>query len=154
MGVEDKFGNQPDGFAEAMDSGSTESMAAGRDSGMSGMDNGMDNGTAANQSRCPSACSPDQPATSAQCLQLLEECHSFPGPYTFKVIGQNTPGWDAAAVSALRSVLGQVDIECLARQTSGGAYTSLTLNTRVNRAGDVLAAYEALRGLPGLKMLL
>ncbi len=89
-----------------------------------------------------------------RCGALLRECHRFPGPYAFKVIGLNAPDWENDAVCALRSALGAVDIECARRETGSGTYISLTLSAHVREAEDVMAAYAVLRALPGLKMLL
>jgi len=39
-------------------------------------------------------------------LRALNDCHNFPGPYTFKVIGENTAAFLARVVQAAVIVLG------------------------------------------------
>ncbi|MDR1397067.1 MAG: DUF493 domain-containing protein [Desulfarculales bacterium] len=82
---------------------------------------------------------------------LLEEAHSFPGPYTFKIIGPNTPIWQEAAEKTARALLKEMEVE--RKISAGGAYVSLSLTARMNDASAVMDVYAALRRLDNVKML-
>jgi putative lipoic acid-binding regulatory protein len=88
---------------------------------------------------------------------LLEEQHDFPGPYTFKVIGPNTPDWQEQAVSAALAPLAEAQkrIEQIERKVSaGGRYAAVSLTLNLADSGQALAVYDSLGKLEHLKMLL
>jgi putative lipoic acid-binding regulatory protein len=87
-------------------------------------------------------------------IDLLESTHTFPGTYTFKVIGRSDRGFVARAVAAVRDELERpVDPPYRVRETSGGRHIAVTLEPRVNNAWEVLAVYRRLRLLAGLVVL-
>ena len=88
-------------------------------------------------------------------LELLEATHTFPGPYTFKVIGHAADDFVARVVEAVREELqAGDDLEYGVRQTSGGAQISITLNPYIDSATQVQAIYRRIVVISGLIMLL
>jgi putative lipoic acid-binding regulatory protein len=87
-------------------------------------------------------------------LELLENSHTFPGPYMFKVIGLAEGGFAARAVAAVREALMEtVDPPFHIRESVGGRHVAVTLQPTVQTAQQVLAVYARLRGLVGIVML-
>ena len=87
-------------------------------------------------------------------LDLLESYHTFPGPYTFKVIGKAEGGFLARAVAAVREELAQeVDPPFKVRESKGGRHIAVTLEPHVASAGQVLAVYRRLSVMGGLVMM-
>lgn len=87
-------------------------------------------------------------------VELLENTHQFPCPYTFKVIGKWEQGFVARAVAAVREELeGEVDPPYSVRQTSAGRHVAVTVEPRVQNAWEVLAVYQRLSLLPGLEFV-
>jgi putative lipoic acid-binding regulatory protein len=82
---------------------------------------------------------------------LLEEQHDFPGPYTFKVVGPNTPAWQESVTRAAASLLGEV---MRSRVSANGRYVSIALNIIAEDSLQVLEMYEALSQLDNVKMLI
>ena len=88
-------------------------------------------------------------------LAALREVHSFPGPFIFKVIGENSPDFVARVVQAVVVVLGPRAVpEVRLRQSTGGRHQAITLTVRVPSAESVLDIYACLQGLPGVRFLL
>jgi uncharacterized protein len=87
-------------------------------------------------------------------IELLESTHTFPGPYTFKVIGRSERGFVARAVAAVRDELAfELDPPYRTREARGGQHIAVTLEPEVQSAGQVLAVYRRLRDMAGLVML-
>ena len=87
-------------------------------------------------------------------IELLENTHTFPGPYTFKVIGRSERGFVARAVAAVRDELAfELDPPYKTRDARGGQHVAVTLEPEVQSAGQVLAVYRRLRHMAGLVML-
>lgn len=87
-------------------------------------------------------------------VELLENTHQFPGPYTFKVIGRVEAGFVARTVAAVRDQLdGEVDPPYRTRETSGGRHIAVTLEPQVQNAWEVIAIYQRLSLLAGLEYL-
>jgi putative lipoic acid-binding regulatory protein len=87
-------------------------------------------------------------------IKLLEDHHSFPGPYIFKVIGRVENGFAARVVAAVREELAvDTDPPFQMRTTAGGRHVSVTLEPTVQTARQVLAVYRRIRGLTGLVIL-
>lgn len=88
-------------------------------------------------------------------LDKLNAVHEFPGAYVFKVIGTNSPEFISRVVQAAVIVLGdRADFSVATRESSGGKHQSVTLTVKVPSADDVLAIYDQLRVLDGVKFLL
>jgi uncharacterized protein len=87
-------------------------------------------------------------------LELLESAHTFPGPYTFKVIGRADRGFLARTVAAVREELAQpCDPPYRIRESAGGRHIAITLEPRVETAQQVLDVYRRLSLTAGLVML-
>ena len=88
-------------------------------------------------------------------LAVLRQVHEFPGPYVFKVIGENTPDFVARVVQAAVVILGPRSLPDVSiRHSSGGKHQSVTLTVRVKSAEGVLEIYELLGAVAGVRFLL
>ncbi len=88
-------------------------------------------------------------------LDLLRQAHEFPGPYMFKVIGDNHAEFLASVVQVAVWVLGPHNAPAVTvRQSSGGKHQSISLTVQVDSAEAVLDIYTGLGGLSGLRFLL
>ena len=81
--------------------------------------------------------------------------HTFPGPFTFKVIGRTDGNFTARVVAEVRNEL-QLEIDTPYRFSSArnGAHVSVTLDPECDSPQQVLAIYSRLMGLDGVIMLL
>ena len=87
-------------------------------------------------------------------LELLESYHTFPGPYTFKVIGKADGGFMARTVAAVREELAlDIDPPFSIRESKGGRHVAVTLEPLVQSAVQVLAVYRRLSVMVGLVMM-
>ncbi len=86
-------------------------------------------------------------------LELLTDTHSFPGPYTFKVVGTTGVLQEAAILTALEPHSKGARVMSV-RQSSGGKHVSITVEARVVNAQAVHDALIALHKVEGLTMLL
>src|SRR5947207_3174560 len=74
-------------------------------------------------------------------IELLESTHTFPGPYTFKVIGKAERGFAARAVAAVRDALAfEADPPFTTREATGGRHVALALTAP--EIGGLLSAVE------------
>jgi putative lipoic acid-binding regulatory protein len=87
-------------------------------------------------------------------LELIKTMHSFPGAFTFKVIGDfredflaDTLNQVVAAVSSERSFTHSV------RNSAAGNHIAVSLSVQVETADEVHAIYQKLLGLTGLRAL-
>jgi putative lipoic acid-binding regulatory protein len=87
-------------------------------------------------------------------LELLENNHTFPGPYMFKAIGKVENGFVARVVAAVREELAETsDPPFRVREAVGGRHVSVTLEPTVQTAQQVLDVYRRIRGTAGLVFL-
>jgi putative lipoic acid-binding regulatory protein len=87
-------------------------------------------------------------------IALLESTHTFPGPYTFKVIGRAERGFVARAIAAVRDELAEpTDPPYRVRETASGRHVAVTVEPQIQTAHQVLAVYRRLRLMTGLVML-
>ena len=94
---------------------------------------------------------------------LLEEQHSFPGRYTFRVIGVNA-GPEVLAVpgspdvqAGLVELLGQHGVEQFEVETqasAAGKYTSFRIHAWLTTADHVLVLNAAFQRLRGVKIVM
>jgi len=85
---------------------------------------------------------------------LLEQSHSFPCTYTFKVIGKPEGGFLARTLGAARAALAlETDPPFKVREAVGGRHIAITLVPEVQSAEQVLAVYRRLQPLAGLVYL-
>jgi uncharacterized protein len=88
-------------------------------------------------------------------LRALNDVHQFPGPFTFKVIGENTAEFVARVVQAAVVVLGpNVYPNVRIRESAKGNHQAVTLVVDVASAEGVLDVYKALQGVSGVRFLL
>ena len=88
-------------------------------------------------------------------IELLEKTHVFPCPYTFKLIGREEQGFVARAVTEVRLALNaDRDPPYTVRSTADGKHIAVSLEPVVYSAQQVLAVYERVRDLAGLRFLL
>jgi putative lipoic acid-binding regulatory protein len=88
-------------------------------------------------------------------IELLEAHHTFPGQFMFKAIGRTENGFVARTVAAVRDELAEpVDPPYSVRETGSGHYVAVTLEVRVQTATQVVAVYQRMSRLAGLKLLL
>jgi putative lipoic acid-binding regulatory protein len=87
-------------------------------------------------------------------LDLLEQSHTFPGPYTFKVIGKPENGFLARILGGVREALGlEADPPFRVREAVGGRHIAITLVPHIETAQKVLAVYGRLQTMTGLVYL-
>jgi uncharacterized protein len=87
--------------------------------------------------------------------ELLEKMHTFPGPFLFKAIGRGDETFIAAVVAVVHAELPpdrKVPYEV--QHSSGGKHLSVTLTPHVDNVDQVLAIYDKLQVVEGLRMLL
>ena len=86
---------------------------------------------------------------------MLRGAHTFPGPFSFKAIGANDAAFSAALAQMALVVVGSQGQPSLAtRESKKGRHLAVTLTVRCQNAEQVLAVYDALGTVAGLKMLL
>lgn len=82
----------------------------------------------------------DRPDT----LELLEQSHTFPGPYRFRaVVRAGATAGVVSAISAAASSVSEVE-EAPSRK---GTYVSVRVLAEVDSAEQVMEVYEVLSGL-------
>ena len=87
-------------------------------------------------------------------IDLLEQTHAFPSPYTFKIIGKADRGFAARAVAVIREeLMSEMDPPYGVRESVGGRHLSVTAEPIVESARQVLEIYRRLGCLDGLVML-
>ena len=92
--------------------------------------------------------------TSLPSVEVLENTHTFPGPYQFKVIGKADHGFVARVIALVRTeLLIDIDPPYRVREAVGGRHLSVTLDPVVQSAQQVLAIYQRLCALEGVVVL-
>lgn len=88
-------------------------------------------------------------------LDRLNEVHSFPGPYVFKVIGSNSEEFVSNVVQVVVDALGEdVEPEVSTRESSGGKHLSVTVSVQVDVAESVLEVYAGFKELDEARFVL
>lgn len=87
-------------------------------------------------------------------IELLEKTHVFPCPYMFKLIGSQDQGFVARVVAAVREGLqADRDPPYTMRATADGRHVAVSLEPVVYSPQQILAVYDRVRGLAGLRYL-
>jgi putative lipoic acid-binding regulatory protein len=87
-------------------------------------------------------------------IELLEKTHVFPCPYMFKLIGNQDQGFVARVVAAVREGLqADRDPPYTTRATADGKHVAVSLEPVVYSPHQILAVYDRVRGLEGLRYL-
>ena len=88
-------------------------------------------------------------------VELLEQRHTFPCRYIFKVIGSAENNFTARVVACVRDELRMdVDPPFSLRNTEHGRHVAVTFEPICESSQQVLAIYSRLSGMDGLVMLL
>ena len=86
--------------------------------------------------------------------ELLEERHTFPGPYTFKVIGEADEGFEGRIKECVqRELRTNAEPRTSVRTTKGGRHQSVTVEPVCPDADSVLRLYAELRKVDGVMFL-
>ncbi len=87
-------------------------------------------------------------------IELLEATHTFPCPYTFKVIGEKADDFEGRVRAAVAAALKPgTPATFTTRETDGGRHISVTVVALTHKSEDVHAVYHALHELKGLFLL-
>ena len=90
-----------------------------------------------------------------QLLDRLNDVHSFPGNYIFKVIGDNTPVFVSQVVQVCLIALGpEASPGISTRESSGGKHVSVTIDAVVVDAEMVLKVYALIGDVEGVRFVL
>ena len=94
-------------------------------------------------------------ANRDEILDRLNDVHTFPGSYVFKIIGENSPEFVTRTVQACLNVLGpNATPSVTTRESSGKRHVSVTVDAIVDDAEMVLRVYDILGKLDGVKFIL
>ena len=85
--------------------------------------------------------------------EKLEAIHTFPGPFMFKVIGDNTDDFQRDVVDAVKSIA-NADPEVTRRESKGARHQSLTMVVEVENSQAVIDIYARFAQLSGVKFML
>ena len=87
-------------------------------------------------------------------LELIEKLHQFPGPFTFKVIGDARQDFVAEALTLAMTALGDDrEFSHSSRTSAAGNHVAVTLAIRMQHPHEVHAVYTYLLKLSGLRAL-
>ena len=87
----------------------------------------------------------------AQLIEKLESAHSFPGSYTFRVIGENHPDFPPSIEEALSNYTIQKTTQ---QRSNKGNHLSVRVTIMAPSPEAVLKSYEALSILNYVKYVL
>ena len=87
-------------------------------------------------------------------LEKLRAAHQFPGEYTFKLIGENTPTLVQCALVEIEKVLPGTEPQVSTRTSAKGNHQSLTLVFEVPDAETVQDLYQRFHALSVVRMML
>jgi uncharacterized protein len=95
------------------------------------------------------------PVTEHLSIELLEKTHTFPCSYVFKLIGSQDQGFVARVVAAVRDALQfEQDPPYTTRATPDGRHIAVTVEPIVQSPQQILAVYDRVHNLDGLRFLL
>lgn len=88
-------------------------------------------------------------------LETLRETHDFPCDYSIKVIGDNSQAF-VTRVTKIGADLTREDVEphVDTRESGEGTYVSVTISLEVHEAETILEAYEGMKAIEGVKMVM
>ncbi len=93
----------------------------------------------------------------SEAITLLNQCHSFPGLYVFKLIGENTSRFHDDVLSEVSKEIGKIDhlgASLFTRKSSRGRYLSITLKLEMESAEQVLRLYDRFSKVEGLRSMM
>ena len=88
-------------------------------------------------------------------IERLEELHTFPGPFTMKVIGAQSDGFVELVLSTVQGEL-QLDEtpQHSLKRTPNGRHISVTVDMRVESARQVAGLYVRLQSMDEVQFLM
>lgn len=87
--------------------------------------------------------------------EALEQGHTFPGPFLFKIIGKPEDQFVERVVSRVRQELElDADPQFQTKSTPAGRHVAITMEPRVLSAEDVVSLYAVLGDIPGVVFIL
>ncbi|NVB38185.1 DUF493 domain-containing protein [Pseudenhygromyxa sp. WMMC2535] len=89
----------------------------------------------------------------APARELLEANHSFPGEYVIKVFGPASETFRQGCGQAAQDVVG-TRVELRERVSSKGNSICITMELRAEHVDEVIATYERLYEVAGLRLIL
>lgn len=88
-------------------------------------------------------------------IDLLKANHSFPGPYTFKIIAQSKQDLVMHLIQELKTKLQwESDPKHSIRETAGGRHIAITLELVMRKAEEVHTVYGILEKVEGVILIL
>ena len=84
----------------------------------------------------------------------LDELLEFPCSFTFRVVAATASGLEERCTSLVEAQLGRALDEVGSRLSKEGNWCSVRLQATVRCGEEITGSYQALRDVPGLKMLL
>lgn len=88
-------------------------------------------------------------------IELIKDTHTFPGSYTFKVIGAKDPFFASRLASVVKEELKwELAPEYSVRDSESGKHQSVTLELTMQTAEEVHVVYQKLSATPGVLLLL
>ncbi|TXD31717.1 DUF493 domain-containing protein [Lujinxingia vulgaris] len=88
-------------------------------------------------------------------IDRLNAMHTFPGPFLFKVIGENEPTFVSRVVqAAINAIGGEADVDVETRESGKGKHIAVTLSAQVQGPQEVLDVYELLRAVRGVRFMM
>ena len=85
--------------------------------------------------------------------EKLEAMHTFPGPFMFKVIGENTDDFQRQAVEVVKSVAPDAEPRVSRRESKGARHQSITMVVDVQNSQTVIDIYAKFSQLEGIKFM-
>ncbi len=93
--------------------------------------------------------------TREDSISLLNATHDFPCPVIIKAIGKNAGDFPQRVVRGVRKQLQlEIDPPFQIREASGGRHIAVTLEPIFESAEQVLEAYEVIRTMEGVVMVM
>ena len=86
-------------------------------------------------------------------IELLEATHTFPGPYLFKLVGDNGVLLETALMELISRHATEAKLVGT-RHSSSGKHVSFSIEAQVESAQTVHDILTALHAMPGLAMIL
>ena len=91
--------------------------------------------------------------TTPTLAERIAAVHTFPGPYTFKIVGAGSPELERNVREELDAVLPDGAYSVSRRESSGGRYLALTVDVQAPDVATVVALYERFGRIPTITHL-
>lgn len=95
-----------------------------------------------------------EPPSRAPNRELLLEAHDFPGEYIVKAFGPASDEFAASIRSCATAVVGQERAQVSERMSSKGSRMCVTVTLEAQTVDEVIAVYDRIHQVPGLKLIL